>query len=103
MSQMRVAQINKAGAEFELVSRGIPDPGPEQVRIRVAACGICHSDAFVVDGGFPGLQYPRVPGHEVIGTIDALGEDIDHWASGSESAGTAGIVFPASPVDRVIS
>ncbi|WP_353213563.1 alcohol dehydrogenase [Salinisphaera hydrothermalis] len=82
MSQMRVAQINKAGAEFELVSRGIPDPGPEQVRIRVAACGICHSDAFVVDGGFPGLQYPRVPGHEVIGTIDALGDDIDHWKSG---------------------
>ncbi|WP_423822857.1 alcohol dehydrogenase [Salinisphaera sp. SPP-AMP-43] len=82
MTQMRVAQINKAGADFEIVSRGIPDPGPSQVRIRVAACGICHSDAFVVDGGFPGLEYPRVPGHEVIGTVDALGDDVDHWQAG---------------------
>ncbi|WP_109993615.1 alcohol dehydrogenase [Salinisphaera sp. LB1] len=82
MSQMQVAQISRAGGEFELVTRSVAEPGPSQVRIKIAACGICHSDAFVVDGGFPGLQYPRVPGHEVIGTIDALGEDIDHWQAG---------------------
>ncbi|HET7313466.1 alcohol dehydrogenase [Salinisphaera sp.] len=82
MSQMQVAQINKPGTDFELVSRDIPDPGPAQVRIKVAACGVCHSDAFVVDGGFPGLVYPRVPGHEVIGSIDAIGDDVDHWRSG---------------------
>lgn len=79
---MQVAQINKTGGDFELVSRDIPDPGPTQVRIQVAACGVCHSDAFVVDGTFPGLAYPRVPGHEVIGTLDAVGDDVDHWRSG---------------------
>lgn len=79
---MQVAQIRSSGADFELVCRDIPDPGPSQVRIKVAACGICHSDAFVKDGVFPGLSYPRVPGHEVIGTIDAIGDAVDHWQSG---------------------
>ncbi|MES1924798.1 alcohol dehydrogenase [Salinisphaera sp. T31B1] len=82
MSQMKVAQISRAGADFELVDRHVPDPGPEQVRVRVQACGICHSDAFVKDGGFPGLEYPRVPGHEVAGVIDAVGDDVDHWQLG---------------------
>lgn len=82
MSQMRVAQISAAGRDFELVDRNIPDPGPDQVRVRVEACGICHSDAFVREGGFPGLQYPRVPGHEVAGVIDAVGDEVDHWREG---------------------
>lgn len=82
MTDMTVAQINKAGAGFELVTRKVPEPGPEQVLIRIAACGVCHSDAFVVEGGFPGLEYPRVPGHEVIGTIEAIGDAVDHWQAG---------------------
>ena len=82
MSQMKVAQINTAGGDFELVDRNIPDPGPDQVRVKIEACGICHSDAFVKEGGFPGLEYPRVPGHEVAGVIDALGDDVDHWQAG---------------------
>ena len=82
MSRMQVAQISAAGADFELVERNIPDPGPDQVRIKVQACGVCHSDAFVKEGGFPGLEFPRVPGHEVIGTIDALGAAVDHWRDG---------------------
>ncbi|MES1930896.1 zinc-type alcohol dehydrogenase [Salinisphaera dokdonensis CL-ES53] len=82
MSQMKVAQINSAGGDFELVDRNIPDPGPDQVRVKIEACGICHSDAFVKEGGFPGLEYPRVPGHEVAGVIDAIGDEVDHWQSG---------------------
>ena len=82
MAQMKVAQINSAGGDFELVDRHIPEPGPDQVRVRVEACGICHSDAFVKEGGFPGLDYPRVPGHEVAGVIDAVGDDVDHWQAG---------------------
>lgn len=82
MSQMKVAQISAAGGDFELVDRAIPDPGPDQVRVKVEACGICHSDAFVKDGGFPGLTYPRVPGHEVAGMIDAIGDEVDHWREG---------------------
>lgn len=82
MSRMQVAQLSAAGADFELVERNIPEPGPDQVRVKIEACGICHSDAFVKDGGFPGLAYPRVPGHEIAGTVDALGDDVDHWQSG---------------------
>lgn len=82
MAQMKVAQISTAGGDFELVDRNIPDPGPDQVRVKIEACGICHSDAFVKDGGFPGLEYPRVPGHEVAGVIDAIGDEVDHWQSG---------------------
>lgn len=82
MTQMKVAQISKAGADFELVDRHMPDPGPYQVRVKIEACGICHSDAFVKEGGFPGLEYPRVPGHEVAGVIDAVGDEVDHWRQG---------------------
>ncbi|MBC8165652.1 MAG: alcohol dehydrogenase catalytic domain-containing protein [Bryobacteraceae bacterium] len=76
---MKVAQISGPGAEFEVVHRGIPEPGPGQVRIKVQACGICHSDALTKDGLFPGLQFPRVPGHEVVGLIDQLGEAVSGW------------------------
>ena len=61
---MRVAQISKAGADFEIIEREIPKPGPGHVRIRVQACGVCHSDVLTKEGGWPGLAYPRAPGHE---------------------------------------
>lgn len=82
MLKMKVAQIPKAGADFEIVERDIPEPGPGQVRIRVQACGVCHSDVFVKDGGLPGLVYPRVPGHEVAGVIDAAGPGVTEWRTG---------------------
>ena len=80
--KMKVAQISKAGGDFELVDRDIPQPGPEQVRVKVEACGICHSDVLVKDGLWPGLQYPRVPGHEVAGRIDAAGDGVTNWKKG---------------------
>jgi len=82
MSTMQVAQISQAGGDFELVERNVPDPGPGQVRVRIEACGICHSDDLVKEGQFPGLAYPRVPGHEVAGVVEAVGDDVDHWEKG---------------------
>ena len=79
---MKVAQINKAGGGFELVERDIPEPGAGQVRVKVEACGICHSDTLVKEGLWPGLQYPRVPGHEVAGRIDAVGSAVANWKKG---------------------
>jgi D-arabinose 1-dehydrogenase-like Zn-dependent alcohol dehydrogenase len=79
---MRVAQVSKAGAAFEIVDREIPRPGPRQVRIKVQACGICHSDVLTKDGLFPGIQFPRTPGHEVVGLIDKLGADVPEWKDG---------------------
>lgn len=79
---MKAAQISKPGGDFELVERDIPEPGPGQVRVKVEACGICHSDVLVKDGLWPGLQYPRVPGHEIAGRIDALGEEVNAWKKG---------------------
>jgi len=67
---------------LNLVRRPVPEPGPGQVRLRVEACGVCHSDAATVEGGFPGISYPRVPGHEVVGRIDALGSGVQGWAVG---------------------
>src|SRR5437588_1522867 len=81
-TKMKTAQISKAGGDFELVEREIPEPGLGQVRVRVEACGICHSDVLVKDGLWPGLQYPRVPGHEVAGRIDALGNGVTTWKKG---------------------
>ena len=80
--KMRAAQITTAGGDWELVERDIPDPGVGQVRVRVEACGICHSDALVKEGLWPGLQYPRVPGHEIAGFIDALGDNVTAWQKG---------------------
>ena len=76
---MKAARINKAGGDFELVERDIPQPDAGQVRVKIEACGICHSDALVKEGLWPGLQYPRVPGHEVAGRIDALGGGVTNW------------------------
>ena len=79
---MKAAQISRPGGTFEIVHREIPTPGHGQVRIQVHACGICHSDALVKDGKWPGIQYPRIPGHEVIGMIDALGAGVSEWKLG---------------------
>jgi alcohol dehydrogenase/propanol-preferring alcohol dehydrogenase len=80
--KMKAAQISRPGGDWELVERDIPEPGPEQVLVKVEACGICHSDVFLKDGGWPGLQYPRVPGHEVAGRIDAVGVNVTEWQKG---------------------
>src|SRR5712671_5093272 len=82
MKTMRVAQIPAPKGKFEIVERPIPEPMPGTVRIKVAACGVCHSDALVKEGLWPGIQYPRVPGHEVAGTIDAVGEGVTRWKVG---------------------
>ncbi len=79
---MRAAVVPEPGAEFELVEREVPEPGPGEVRVAVEACGICRSDEFVVEGSYPGVSYPRVPGHEIAGTVDAVGDDVDAWAAG---------------------
>ncbi len=79
ISPMKAAQIPKPGADFELVEREIPKPGPGEVRIKIQACGVCHSDVFTKEGSWPGIQYPRVPGHEVVGTIDELSAGVSGW------------------------
>src|SRR5579864_7736311 len=82
VAPMKAAQISKPGGDFELVEREIPRPSTGQVRIKVLACGICHSDVLVKDGLWPGIQYPRVPGHEIAGRIDAVGADVTLWKKG---------------------
>jgi D-arabinose 1-dehydrogenase-like Zn-dependent alcohol dehydrogenase len=82
VATMRAAQIPKGGADFQVVERKVPQPGPGEVRIKVQACGICHSDALTKDGLWPGIQYPRVPGHEVAGIIDELGAGVSAWKQG---------------------
>ena len=82
MAQMTALQISRPGAPFEVVKREIPAPGPNQVRVKVQACGVCHSDVFVKEGHWPGLQYPRVTGHEVAGVIDEVGSGVTAWKQG---------------------
>jgi D-arabinose 1-dehydrogenase-like Zn-dependent alcohol dehydrogenase len=82
MKKMLAAQISKPGAPFELVEREIPQPGREQVRVKVLACGICHSDLLVKENLWPGIQYPRVTGHEVVGIIDEAGPEVTDWQPG---------------------
>jgi D-arabinose 1-dehydrogenase-like Zn-dependent alcohol dehydrogenase len=82
MPGMRAVQVPRAGGPLEIVERPIPEPGAGLVRIKVQACGICHSDSVTKDGLLPGIQYPRVPGHEVVGTVDALGSGVSGWAPG---------------------
>jgi len=79
---MRVVQVSRAGGPFQIVERPIPEPGAGSVRIRVQACGICHSDSVTKEGHYPGIQYPRVPGHEVAGVIDAVGSGNAGWQPG---------------------
>nr|ALV86496.1 alcohol dehydrogenase GroES domain protein [uncultured bacterium 20] len=79
---MKVAQVPAAGADFEIVEREIPKPEAGHVRIKVQACGVCHSDALTKDGAWPGIQFPRVPGHEVAGVVDEVGPGISEWTTG---------------------
>src|SRR5580692_10294409 len=79
---MKAVQVSKPGGNFEIVERPKPEPGRGQVRIKVEACGICHSDVLVKEGYWPGITYPRVPGHEIAGRIDAVGADVTQWKAG---------------------
>src|SRR6266481_2774232 len=85
MAKMKVAQISKAKGDFEIVERDIPSPGPGQVRIQVQACGVCYSDLYTKEGLWPGLQYPRIPGHEVAGVIDEVGSGVSIWRKGDRA------------------
>ena len=82
MAQMTAVQITRPGSPFEVVKRELPEPGQNQVRLKVQACGVCHSDVFVKEGHWPGLQYPRVTGHEVAGVIDEVGQGVTVWKKG---------------------
>lgn len=82
MSKMRVVQVTRPNGPFEMVEREIPEPTTGSVRIKLQACGICHSDAVTKEGALPGIQYPRVPGHEIAGVIDAVGEAVAGWGQG---------------------
>ena len=85
VAPMKAAQVPKGGADFQIVEREIPEPGAGQVRIKVQACGVCHSDVFTKEGQWPGIQYPRVPGHEVAGIIDELGGGVSEWKQGQRA------------------
>ena len=82
---MRAVQVPRPNAPFEIVERDIPEPGPGTVRIKVQACGICHSDSYTVEGLLP-IEYPRVPGHEVVGVIDAVAPGVPRWTAGQRVA-----------------
>ena len=82
MSAARAMQVSRPGGPFELVDRAIPQPGPRQVRVKVQACGLCHSDSLTKEGHWPGIRYPRVPGHEIAGLVDAVGTEVPRWKAG---------------------
>jgi len=82
MAKMKAVQVPKPGGDFQIVEKEIPQPPAGHVRIKVQACGVCHSDVITKEGVFPGIQYPRVPGHEVAGVIDELGAGVAHWNKG---------------------
>jgi D-arabinose 1-dehydrogenase-like Zn-dependent alcohol dehydrogenase len=82
VTTMKAAQVTGAGVGLQIVEREVPDPGPGEVRVKVLACGVCHSDALVVEGSWPGIPYPRVPGHEIAGIVDALGVGVSEWSKG---------------------
>src|ERR1700719_3410768 len=82
IAPMKAAQIPTPGADLQIVEREVPTPGAGEVRIKVQACGVCHSDQFTKEGTWPGIQYPRVPGHEVVGLIDELDAGVSEWKKG---------------------
>ena len=82
MAKMRAVQVSRPNGPFEVVSRDVRDPGPGEVRIKVEACGVCHSDALTKGGAYPGLTLPRVPGHEIAGRVDAVGANVTAWKAG---------------------
>jgi alcohol dehydrogenase len=85
MAKMRAMVVQKAGGPLKLEERDVPAPGREEIRIRVHACGVCHSDMLTVQGLMPGIRYPRIPGHEVIGVVDAIGEGVHGWSVGARA------------------
>src|SRR2546427_8949582 len=82
MASMRAVQVSEAGGSFELVEREVPEPGRGQALVRVHACGICHSDSYAKEGGLPGVSYPLLPGHEIAGVIESLGQEVHGWEVG---------------------
>src|SRR5581483_8842131 len=82
MPKMRAVQVARAGGPLEIVEREIPEPGPGFVRMKVQACGVCHSDVMTKEGQWPGIQYPRIPGHEAVGLIDEIGSGVPRWKVG---------------------
>ena len=82
MAKMRAVQVARANGPLELVEKEIPEPGPGSVRMKIQACGVCHSDSLTKEGAYPGIKYPRVPGHEVAGIIDAVGPEVKGWEKG---------------------
>ncbi len=82
VATMKVAQVPKPGADFQIVERAIPSPDAGHIRIKVQACGVCHSDVLTKDGLWPGIEYPRIPGHEVAGVVDEVGEGVTAWKKG---------------------
>src|SRR5213594_4236094 len=82
MAKMRAVQVTRPDGPFETVERDIPQPGPRQVRVKVQACGLCHSDSLTKEGHWPGITYPRIPGHEIAGVIDAVGNEVPRWQVG---------------------
>jgi D-arabinose 1-dehydrogenase-like Zn-dependent alcohol dehydrogenase len=82
MAKMRVMQVSEAGGPLELVERDVPEPSRGEALVRVQACGVCHSDSYAKEGGFPGVTYPVVPGHEVAGTLESIGEGVEGWETG---------------------
>ena len=85
MSRMRAVQVTHPNGPLEIHERVVPEPGAGSVRIKVEACGICHSDSFTKEGIWPGIQYPRVPGHEIAGIIDAVGTGVAGWTRGQRA------------------
>ncbi len=85
MATMRAMQVSKAKGPVELVERDIPEPGAGMVRLKVQACGVCHSDSLTREGGFPGQQYPRIPGHEIVGVVDKIGDGVHGWTTGQRA------------------
>ena len=83
MALMKAVQVNAPGGDFVMVQREIPEPGDREVLIKVEACGICHGDAAAKQGQFPGVTYPRVPGHEVVGVIEKCGTEVAGWEKGT--------------------
>jgi D-arabinose 1-dehydrogenase-like Zn-dependent alcohol dehydrogenase len=83
MAKMRAVQVGQKGGPLELIERDLPEPGPGEVRVRVQACGVCHSDSVTQEGLFPSLSYPVVPGHEIAGVIDAIGSGVTGWSAGT--------------------
>src|SRR5258708_19877242 len=93
MSKMRAVQVSRPNGPLEIVEREIPEPSSGHVRIKVEACGVCHSDSATKEGIWPGIQYPRVPGHEIGGIVDAAGQGVAGWTQ----AQRLGSACPAAP------